>query len=89
MNWFVRMASWARNPPSPMQVKILLAVLALALILVAVEQIWGLAGMVDGQQTPLMQLGAPSERAAGHSLRKPLCKPRCSANLHRFGSGRT
>ena len=41
MNWFVRMARWARHPPSPSQVKILLTVLGVALALVAVEQIWG------------------------------------------------
>jgi hypothetical protein len=41
LNWFVRMARWARHPPSPTQVKILLAVLAFALALVAIEQIWG------------------------------------------------
>ena len=30
MNWFVRMARWARHPPSAMQVRILLAVVAFA-----------------------------------------------------------
>ena len=41
MTWFVRMARWARHPPSAMQVRILLGVLALALALVAVEHFWG------------------------------------------------
>ena len=41
MNWLVRMARWARHPPSLGQVKIMLAVVGIALALVAVEQIWG------------------------------------------------
>lgn len=41
LNWFVRMARWARHPPSALQVKILLGVLAVALTLVAIEHFWG------------------------------------------------
>lgn len=41
MNWFVRMARWARHPPSPTQVKIMLLVVGIALTLVAVERLWG------------------------------------------------
>lgn len=39
MNWFhlLRMAQWARNPPSPARVKLVLAVIALCLGLYAIE----------------------------------------------------
>ena len=39
MNWFwlLRMAQWARNPPSPARVKLVLAVIALCLGVYAVE----------------------------------------------------
>lgn len=39
--WFVRMARWARHPPSPQRVKIVLVVIALCLALVGVEYFWG------------------------------------------------
>jgi hypothetical protein len=35
--WFLRMARWARNPPSPRAVRGLLLVIAVCLALVAVE----------------------------------------------------
>ena len=39
--WFVRMARWARHPPSPGRVKLVLGVVGLCLALYAVEHIWG------------------------------------------------
>lgn len=39
--WFIRMAKWARNPPSWGRVKLVVAVVLACLALVAVEQIWG------------------------------------------------
>ncbi|NVO22897.1 hypothetical protein HJ526_10465 [Donghicola sp. C2-DW-16] len=39
--WLVRMSRWVRNPPSPQRVKLVLGVIALCLILVAIEHFWG------------------------------------------------
>lgn len=39
--WFVRMARWARNPPSPGRVKLVLGVIVVCLTLVAVERFIG------------------------------------------------
>jgi hypothetical protein len=39
--WFLRMARWARNPPSPKMVKLVLAVIALCLVLFGVEYFLG------------------------------------------------
>lgn len=39
--WFVRMARWARNPPSPGRVKLVLGVIVVCLALVAVERFVG------------------------------------------------
>jgi hypothetical protein len=41
MKWFLRMSRWARNPPSPERVKLVLIVVALCFGLFAVEYIWG------------------------------------------------
>ncbi|MGX9354166.1 hypothetical protein ACS3SW_03080 [Roseobacteraceae bacterium S113] len=36
--WFLRLAKWARNPPSPERVKLMLAIVALCLVLYGVER---------------------------------------------------
>lgn len=41
MKWLIRMARWARNPPSPGRVKLVFGVIAVCLALYGVEQIWG------------------------------------------------
>ena len=41
MVWFIRMARWARNPPSSGRVKLVLAIIALCLCIVAAERIFG------------------------------------------------
>ena len=41
MKWLIRMARWARHPPSPGRVKLVLGVIAVCLLLYGVEQIWG------------------------------------------------
>ncbi len=42
LTWLIRMAKWARHPPSPAHVKFVLAILAACLALWGgVEQIWG------------------------------------------------
>lgn len=38
---FLRMSKWARNPPSARRVKLVLAVIALCLVLYAVERLVG------------------------------------------------
>ncbi len=38
---FLRMARWARHPPSERRVKLVIAVLALCLLLVLIERLFG------------------------------------------------
>lgn len=40
-NWLLRMAKWARHPPSPGRVKLVLAVIAACLVLAGIEWLWG------------------------------------------------
>jgi hypothetical protein len=37
-NWFLRMAQWARHPPSPQRVKLVLTVIALCFVIYAIER---------------------------------------------------
>ncbi len=39
--WLMRMARWARRPPSAAQVKFVLVVLAICGVLVAIQYAWG------------------------------------------------
>lgn len=39
--WFLRMAKWARNPPSPARVKLVLGVIAACLLLFGFEHFFG------------------------------------------------
>ena len=39
--WLVRMSKWARNPPSPQRVKLVLGIIALCLIIVGIEVFLG------------------------------------------------
>ena len=39
--WFVRMARWARNPPSKGRVKLVVGVVVICLALVAIERFVG------------------------------------------------
>lgn len=41
MKWLLRMARWARHPPSPQRVKLVLAVIGLCVVIFAIEHIWG------------------------------------------------
>lgn len=41
LNWLLRMAKWARNPPSPARVKLVLGVVGVCFLLWGVELIWG------------------------------------------------
>nr|WP_081647666.1 hypothetical protein [Pseudorhodobacter ferrugineus] len=39
--WLLRMARWARNPPSKARVRLVLGVIVICLILVGIEYFWG------------------------------------------------
>jgi predicted acyltransferase len=39
--WLIRATRWARNPPSSARVKLVLAVIAICLLLFAIERGWG------------------------------------------------
>ena len=41
MMWLMRMKRWAQHPPSPRRVKFILAVIAICLILVGYEYVFG------------------------------------------------
>lgn len=41
MFWFLRMARWARNPPGPRQVRLVLIVIAITLVVVGIEYFFG------------------------------------------------
>lgn len=41
LTWLVRMAKWARHPPSPGRVKLVLGVVAICFALWGVELFWG------------------------------------------------
>lgn len=38
-HWLIRASRWARNPPSPRMVKLVFAIIALGLALVALEKL--------------------------------------------------
>ncbi|MCK0138717.1 hypothetical protein [Aliiroseovarius sp. F47248L] len=40
--WFMRMSKWARNPPSAKRVKLVFAVVAICVLLVAIEKLFGM-----------------------------------------------
>lgn len=54
LTWLLRMARWARHPPSPRRVKLVLGVAAACLLLWGIEQIWGWPDwlMVNGKLKP-------------------------------------
>ena len=52
MIWFVRMARWARNPPSWRTVKVVFAVVLACLALYAVDRIWGWPDMLTPDRVP-------------------------------------
>jgi len=39
--WLVRMRRWAQNPPSMRKVIFVVSIIALCLVLFAIERIWG------------------------------------------------
>ena len=53
MKWLIRMARWARHPPSPGRVKLVFGVIALCLIIYAIERIWGWPAWLTPNSTRL------------------------------------
>lgn len=39
--WFIRMAKWARHPPSPRMVRMVLGILAIGILLFLIEYQYG------------------------------------------------
>ncbi|SEN84307.1 hypothetical protein SAMN05216227_102725 [Pseudorhodobacter antarcticus] len=39
--WFLRMARWVRNPPSPQMVKLVIGVIAVSLLIFGFEYMFG------------------------------------------------
>ena len=52
--WLLRMAKWARHPPSTRRVKLVLTVVAVSLALWGIEMVWGWpeALTVNGKARP-------------------------------------
>ncbi|MGR3466003.1 hypothetical protein [Limimaricola sp.] len=41
IHWLLRLAHWARHPPSPRQVAVIAGVILFCLLLVGIEYLWG------------------------------------------------
>lgn len=54
MHWLLRMARWARNPPSEGRVKLVLGVIAACLFLAGIEWVWGWPDWLTTQKIPRM-----------------------------------
>jgi len=52
-HWLLRMARWARNPPSSRQVIFVLAIIAVCLAIWAVEEIFGFPWDVTPVRPPV------------------------------------
>ena len=50
--WLLRMARWARNPPSAARVKLVLGVIAACLLLIGFEWLWGWPDWLTTQKIP-------------------------------------
>ncbi|MBC2835488.1 hypothetical protein [Paragemmobacter straminiformis] len=48
--WFIRMARWARNPPSADRVRLVLVVVALCLLVAGAERLWGFPDWLTPQK---------------------------------------
>lgn len=49
--WFLRMAKWARHPPSAARVRMVLGIVAICLAIYAVERWIGWPAMLQGNWT--------------------------------------
>ena len=50
--WFLRMAKWAKHPPSEGRVKLVLAIVAVCLLLAAIEWWFGWPDWLTPNQVP-------------------------------------
>ncbi|MEM1064641.1 MAG: hypothetical protein AAGJ74_04000 [Pseudomonadota bacterium] len=50
--WWLRMALWARNPPSTRRVLLVLGVIAVCAALWAIEAIWGWPAALTPERVP-------------------------------------
>ncbi len=50
--WWLRMALWARNPPSARRVILVLGVIAVCAALWAIEAIWGWPEVLTPERVP-------------------------------------
>lgn len=48
--WLIRMARWARNPPSPRRVKLVLAVVAVCIGIIILEKAFGFPAWLTPQR---------------------------------------
>lgn len=48
--WLIRMARWARNPPSAARVKLVLAAVVLCIAIVALERVFGFPAWLAPQK---------------------------------------
>lgn len=55
LTWLLRMAKWARKPPSPGRVKLVLGVVGLCLLLVAIERFVGWPDWARVERLPRMR----------------------------------
>ncbi|WP_099823583.1 hypothetical protein [Oceaniglobus indicus] len=57
LHWLLRASRWARNPPSPGRVKLVLGVIAICLVIVAIEHFIGwpdaLSRQPQGRRIPM------------------------------------
>lgn len=54
MNWLMRAALWARNPPSPKMVKLVFGVIAIVIVIVVIEKLgfWPEWATLEGGRRP-------------------------------------
>jgi len=57
--WLMRAANWIRNPPSPKRIKFMLAIFALCLVLLGIEQIFGWPEALTPTQFPRRPFTGP------------------------------
>ncbi len=50
--WFLRMARWAKRPPSEARVKLVLGVIAVCLILFGIERVFGWPDWLTPDRVP-------------------------------------
>ncbi|TCP63358.1 hypothetical protein EV663_101627 [Rhodovulum bhavnagarense] len=57
LHWLIRASRWARNPPSPARVKLVLAIIAICMALFIVEHVLGWPDWLTVNSTPRGRIG--------------------------------